>query len=243
MTQEPAAELSGTVDTEHHDGHSGGAHAASHDHGEDIKFTREFWDERYGSRERIWSGNANPQLVDTATDLTAGTALDVGSGEGADAIWLASQGWRVTGIDVSVVALERAAGQAAKAGAEIADLITWQQADVFTWDPAPARFDLVSAQFMHLPQPTLAALHGRLAAAVRPGGTLLIVGHHPSDLHTTMLRHKNPELLFTAEQVAAALDSADWDIVTIGAPERQATDPEGNEITIRDAVLRAVRRR
>lgn len=249
MTQEQAAELSGTFDTEHHDGHSddghagGGGHAAGHDHGEEIKFTREFWDERYGSKERIWSGNANPQLVDTVTGLAPGSALDVGSGEGADAIWLAAQGWRVTGIDVSVVALDRAAGQAAEAGAEIAERITWQQADVFTWDPAPAQFDLVSAQFMHLPQPTLSALHRRLAAAVRPGGTLLIVGHHPSDMETTMLRHKNPELLFTAEQVAATLDSEDWDIVAVVSPERQATDPEGNSITIHDAVLRAVRRR
>ncbi|MEO3861189.1 bifunctional NAD(P)/FAD-dependent oxidoreductase/class I SAM-dependent methyltransferase [Acrocarpospora sp. B8E8] len=215
-------------------------HAADHDHADvSVHFTQEFWDERYSSSDRIWSGNANPHLVAVAADLVPATALDVGSGEGADAIWLASQGWRVTGVDVSRVALDRAAEQAAEAGAEIAGRITWQQADVLSWDPAPLRFDLVSAQFMHLPRPELESLHRRLAAAVRPGGTLLIVGHHPSDLETSMGRHPHLDLMFTADQIAATLDPDDWHIVTAAAPERQAVDPNGH---IRDAVLRAVRR-
>ncbi|GES24488.1 methyltransferase [Acrocarpospora pleiomorpha] len=214
-------------------------HAVGHDHPDvSVMFTQEFWDERYSSSDRIWSGNANPHLVAVATDLAPATALDVGSGEGADAIWLAAQGWRVTGVDVSRVALDRAAKQAAEAGAEIAGRITWQQADVLAWDPAPLRFDLVSAQFMHLPRPELESLHRRLAAAVRPGGTLLIVGH---DLETSIGRHHFPDLLFTADQVAATLDPDDWHIVT-ATPERQVVDPDGQSITIRDAVLRAVRR-
>src|SRR2546430_12503786 len=114
-------------------------------------FTQEFWDERYRSSDRVWSGEPNPRLVERVSDLTPGTALDVGSGEGADAIWLAARGWQVTAIDVSTVALDRAAERAAEAGAEVANRITWQQADVLTWDPAPLQFDLVSAQFMHLP--------------------------------------------------------------------------------------------
>ncbi|GAA0968952.1 hypothetical protein GCM10009555_015190 [Acrocarpospora macrocephala] len=203
-----------------------------------VMFTQEFWDERYSTSDRIWSGNANPHLVATATDLVPATALDVGSGEGADAIWLASQGWRVTGVDVSRVALDRADKQAAEAGAEIGGRITWQQADVLSWDPAPLQFDLVSAQFMHLPRPELEALHRRLAAAVRPGGTLLIVGH---DRETSIGRHHFPDLLFTADQIAATLDPDDWHIVA-ATPERQTVDPDGQSITVRDAVLRAVRR-
>ncbi|HLL67714.1 MAG TPA: methyltransferase domain-containing protein [Micromonosporaceae bacterium] len=216
----------------------------SHEHHQDqsVLFTREYWDERYGSADQIWSGNANPHLVATAADLVPGAAVDVGSGEGADALWLASRGWRVTAVDVSGVALSRAARRATEAGAEIAGRITWQQADVLSWDPAPERFDLVSAQFMHLPRPALEALHRRLAAAVTPGGTLLIVGHDLSDLETTMGRPHFPELMFTAEQIAATLDPRQWHIVA-ASPQRQATDPDGRSITIRDAVLRAVRQR
>ncbi|GIG12234.1 hypothetical protein Cme02nite_05660 [Catellatospora methionotrophica] len=206
----------------------------------EIMFTAEFWDERYGSKERIWSGNPNPHLVATVAGFTPGEALDVGCGEGADAIWLAAQGWRVTGVDVSGVALGRAAAVAAERG-ELAERITWQQVDVLSWDPAPARYDLVSAQFMHLPRPALEALHRRLAAVVRPGGTLLIVGHHPSDLETTIGRPRLPELMFTAEQVAATLDERDWQI-SATTPGRDITDPDGNPVTIHDAVLTATRR-
>jgi SAM-dependent methyltransferase len=212
-----------------------------HDHSVEL-FTREFWDERYLSAERIWSGNANPQLVTTAEALEPATALDVGSGEGGDAIWLASRGWHVTGVDVSPVALSRAAEHAAASGAEIAARLTWQEVDVLTWDPAPARFDLVSAQFMHLPRPVLDSLHRRLAAAVSPGGTLLIVGHHPSDLDTSMGRPDRRDLMYTAEQIAATLDPQDWPEISATTPERQALDPDGRSIVIHDAVLRAVRR-
>lgn len=206
-------------------------------------FTKEFWDERYASAEMIWSGNPNQRLVEQVSDLAPGTALDVGSGEGADAIWLASKGWRVTGVDVSSVALERSALRAAKAGDEIAVRITWKQADVLTWDPAPQQFDLVSAQFMQLPPPTRESLHRRLAAAVSAGGSLLIVGHHPWDMETTVRRPKIRDLFFTAEQIAEALDPDEWEIILAGAPGRDATDPEGQTVQIHDAVLHARRRR
>ena len=212
----------------------------NHDHAT-VLFTQEYWDERYAAAERIWSGNANPQLVATVGELTPGTALDVGSGEGADAIWLAAQGWQVTGVDVSAVALTRAAQQAAQAGAGIADRITWQRADAHSFDPAPQQFDLVSAQFMYLPQPALQALHRRLAAAVRPGGTLLIVGHHPAD-HEAMGRPQHlVELMYTADQVATVLDPEHWQI-TVTAPAREIKDADGKQLTIHDTVLLAVRR-
>lgn len=198
--------------------------------------SRDCWEERYGSGNRVWSGNPNPQVIAAAADLAPGTALDVGSGEGADAIWLASRGWKVTGVDVSQVVLDRAARHAAEAGVDV----TWRQADVTAWDPAPAQFDLVSAQYLHLPRPARDALHRRLAAAVRPGGTLLIVGHHPAELKTTVRRLRLPHLMFTAEEIAAVLDPSAWDIVT-SAPERPITQ-HGQQITLTDAVLRAVRR-
>ena len=217
----------------------------SHDHEADpsIMWTQEFWDERYGSAATIWSGNPNPHLVAQVADLRPGTALDVGSGEGADAIWLAEQGWQVTGIDVSMVALKRAAQLAAAAGHDVADRITWQQADILTWDPAPRQFDLVSAQFMHLPRSAREVVYRRLAAAVRRDGSFLIVGHHPSDLETPMRRHNLPDLFFTAEQVAAGLDPDHWQVVVAASPERQTLDSEGRPVTISDAVMHAIRRK
>ena len=216
-----------------------------HDHTFDpaALVTREFWDERYSSSNQIWSGNPNQRLVEQVADLSPASALDVGCGEGADAIWLATRGWQVTAIDVSPVALQRAAERATEAGREAADRIIWQQADILAWDPAPRQFDLVSAQFIHLPALAREYLHRRLSAAVRPGGSLLIVGHHPADLETTMRRPNLPGFFYTADEVADVLEPGDWQIVVAGAPERQALDPDGRPVTISDAVLHAVRRR
>jgi SAM-dependent methyltransferase len=211
-----------------------------------------FWDERYRSSRVLWSGAPNPQLVAEVTGLPPGTALDVGSGEGADAIWLARLGWRVTGADISTVALQRAAARAAEASPEIAARITWRHADLIAEaqsalprQPAvlpPGRYDLVSAQFLHLPREPRDALFSSLAAAVAPGGTLLIVGHHPSDLQTTIPRPPDPALFYSAGDITALLDPASWDIIVSDARPREAADPEGRLVTIHDTVLRARRR-
>ncbi len=213
-----------------------------HHHGDPILFTREFWDERYRSAGRLWSGQPNAQLVAQAADLPAGEALDAGCGEGADAVWLAARGWTVTAADVSPVALERGAAHAASEGEHVAARITWQQADLRSWDPGPARFDLVSAQFMYLPDAELGALHRRLAAAVRPGGTLLIAGHHPDDLHANLGRTGDLTLFPDAAALAAALDPACWEILVAGAITRSATGLDGEPVTATDTVLRARRR-
>jgi SAM-dependent methyltransferase len=200
----------------------------------------EAWDEKYASKPRIWSGKPNPQLVREGAGLRPGKALDLGCGEGADAIWLAHQGWRVTAVDISTVALGRAA--AAVDSVETAARITWLHLDL-TASPVPGGpFDLVSAQFLHLPPPHRDTVHRRLAAAVAPGGTLLIVGHHPSDLETSVRRPSSAGLLFTAEQLAAELDPLDWEIVASEARPRAVTDADGAGVTVHDAVLRAQRR-
>ncbi|MEV1333899.1 methyltransferase domain-containing protein [Micromonospora costi] len=203
-------------------------------------FTAQAWEERYSSRPSVWSGRPNPQLVTEATRLTPGRALDVGSGEGADAVWLAQRGWRVTGADISRTALDRAATHADAAG--VADRIDWVHADLREQPPAEAAYDLVSAQFMHLPGDERRALFARLAAAVAPGGTLLIVGHHPRDLRTTAHRMHLPEMMYTAEEIAAELDPARWEIAAAQERPRPAVDPDGRDITVYDAVLVARRR-
>ncbi len=205
-------------------------------------FSEAAWDERYQSRPSLWSGKPNPNLVSETQGLAAGTALDAGAGEGADAIWLAENGWRVAAIDVSTVALQRAAAHAAERGPEIADRIDWRQADLRSWDPGAERFDLVAAHYLQMPAPMRADVLTRLAAVVAPSGTLLIVGHHPSDLQTTVPRPPMPELFYTGDDIAALLDADGWEIVTNDAPGRAATDPDGNTVTIHDTVFRATRR-
>lgn len=206
-------------------------------------FTQAFWDDRYSGHRHVWSGRPNLHLVAETADLTPGRAIDVGCGEGADAIWLAQQGWEVTGADVSPVGLERAAANADTAGPEIAQRITWRQVDLFAtaWTPLGSH-DLVSSQYLHLPPEVRGQSMQRLADAVAPGGHLLLAAHHPSDLEIPGLRPNLPELFCTPEELAALLHADAWEIVTAGAPERTVNGPEGTPVTIRDTVLHARRR-
>jgi SAM-dependent methyltransferase len=203
-------------------------------------YTQEFWDDRYRSATSIWSGHANPVLVRHAQDLAPGTALDVGAGEGGDAIWLATLGWEVTAVDLSPVALERAAAKAVTVGAEVAARISWRHADALEWDPAPAQYDLVTAQFLHLPRAELDAVHTRLAAAVRPGGTFLVVNHHPVD-NEALGRPAMPGMFTLAEESATVLDPAAWSVIEASSPRRTVTLPDGTPYVTTDTVLRAVR--
>ena len=199
-----------------------------------------FWDERYGSGDQIWSGRPNQRLVESVSGRAPGSALDIGCGEGADAIWLAGEGWTVTAVDVSAVALQRAARQAAAAGPDVAARIAWRREDLREWTPEPESYDLVSEQFLHLPSALRIRQHERFAAAVRPGGMLLVVGHHPGD-NDTMQRPHPTDLFFTAEEEAGRLSPLEWD-VSATTPTRQWRDPDGKPVTISDAVVRAVRR-
>jgi 2-polyprenyl-3-methyl-5-hydroxy-6-metoxy-1,4-benzoquinol methylase len=214
-----------------------------HEHGDlsAVQYTQEFWDDRYRSAGRLWSGQPNPQLVAQTAGLSPGHALDAGCGEGADAVWLARHGWTVTAVDVSAVALERAAAHARAEG--VAERVTWQHEDLLSWIPDRERFDLVSAQFMHLPGDALVSLHRRLAAAVRPGGTLLVVTHHWDDLDANVGRTGSRDMFPSAAEMAAGLAPADWDIQVATAIARPATDLDGDPVFVKDTVLRAARRR
>jgi SAM-dependent methyltransferase len=198
-------------------------------------FSEAYWNERYNAHPKLWSGNPNHHLVAETADLAPGTALDVACGEGADAVWLAEHGWRVTAIDIATVALDRAAAHAAGLPIE------WRQADLLDWEPGADRYDLISAQYIHLPPEPRNILFRQLAAAVTPGGTLLIVGHHPADLHTTIGRPQFPELFFVGEDLRPLLDPAEWEIVTDKAVPREVTDHDGHPVTLHETVFRARR--
>jgi SAM-dependent methyltransferase len=127
-------------------------------------FTEAYWDERYQTRDALWSGQPNTTLVAEVSGLSPGQALDAGCGEGADSIWLAGRGWQVTGVDISAVALDRAAAHAATAGSQIAGRIGWQRADLLDWDPGRDQYDLATAHYMHFPPGLRDEAFRRLAA-------------------------------------------------------------------------------
>lgn len=170
------------------------------------------WDAMYAEHDTVWSGEPNAQLVAEVSALTPGTALDVGCGEGADAVWLARHGWDVTAVDISEVALGRARAHAESEGFDIA----FEHADLVAAPPAPEAYDLVSAQFFQLPDPPRAQAYRGLGAAVSPGGHLLVVGHYPSE----HIGNDHPERLFTTAEIVALFP--DWEIVTSEIRERTA---------------------
>jgi SAM-dependent methyltransferase len=136
---------------------------------------RETYDELYRSAPALWSGRPNRQLVVEAGELPPGRALDAGSGEGGDALWLAERGWQVTAVDFSAIAIERAAAAAEARG--LGDRVDWVHADLGEWTPPAGQFDLVTAHYLHATWADRPAMFRGLAAAVAPGGILLVVGH------------------------------------------------------------------
>lgn len=212
------------------------------------EFDKAYWEGRYRGHTPVGSGEPNPQLVAEVGDFAPGTALEAGCGEGANAIWLASRGWRVTAVDLASTALRRAREHAETLGADVTSRIDWVQADLTVWTPTEEHFDLVCAHYVH-PAASREALFRRLAASVAPGGTLLIVDHHPSHSHTstpqtstphTSTAHASaPTVHITAEEIVASLDPNRWDIAVAEVRTRTATAPHGHEITFHDTVLRA----
>jgi 2-polyprenyl-3-methyl-5-hydroxy-6-metoxy-1,4-benzoquinol methylase len=219
-------------------------HGHEHDH-EHQRHTdpahEEFWNERYQSSARIWSGNPNPQLVAEVSGLAPGRALDVGCGEGADAIWLARQGWDVVATDISSVAIERATLHARETDPAAAARVEWRHVDLLSDAPERAAFDLVSAQFMQLAPEPRAQLFAVLAASVRARGALLVVGHHPSDMTSGVQRPPEPERFYSADDIAGLLDEDSWTIVVNESRPRSVTTPEGADATLHDAVFLAIR--
>ena len=204
----------------------------------------EFWEDRYGSREQVWSGRVNRVLVDIASDLLPGRALDLGCGEGGDAIWLAQRGWQVTAMDISTIAVER--GRAAALAAGVPDeRIRWVAQDLGEWAPSET-YDLVSAFFLHSPvELPRAEILRRAAEAVGPGGRLLVVAHAAPPPWWTPEQHEHAhEVLPTPEEELASLRLAaeEWDVVVAETRLRPATDPDGHPAELVDGVV-LVRRR
>lgn len=194
------------------------------------------WDERYSGDGKVWSGEPNPQLVAEVSGLEPGTALDVGSGEGGDVIWLARQGWRVTGADFSANGLARAAAHAEEAG--VGELAEWWRVDAREFDAGGRTWDLVTTHFLHPPDEGMPAVVARLATAVAPGGHLLVVGHAPSGRHAQM-SESHRRAMFLAADLVPALPEGFEPLVVEQRPRTVTRD--GETIEIDDSTLFARR--
>jgi SAM-dependent methyltransferase len=196
--------------------------------------SREHWDERYGTEELIWKADPNRFLVEELQALAPGRALDVACGEGRNAVWLASKGWHVTGVDFSRAGLAKAQRLATDRGVEVA----WVEADVVEWQPPSASFDVVVVLYLHLPAEQRRQALARAAAALAPGGILLVVGHDASNLLKGTGGPQDPAVLFGPEQIVEDLPG-----LQIERAERvtRTVVTEAGEATAVDALVRAVR--
>ncbi|RRO20627.1 methyltransferase domain-containing protein [Saccharopolyspora rhizosphaerae] len=204
---------------------------------EESQMSAEEWDERYRGQERLFSDDPNDVLVAEVAGTPPGQALDVGCGEGGDAIWLARQGWQVTAIDISKVAVERAAKIAAEAAAEVAANIAWARADLAVERPPARSFDLVSAQYFALEKDRGDGPLRALLDAVVPGGTVLYVGHDPAGFPPDT--EFDPAEYVQPGDLAALLDD-DWEVELDEVRPRTGEGKQGHP---HDVVLKARRLR
>ncbi len=159
------------------------------------------WDDRYRGATHLWTERPNQLLVEEISGLKPGRALDLGAGEGRNAVWLAEQGWQVTAVDFSGVALERGAAAAKRSGVHV----EWVPADLTEYTPAAAVFDLVVILYLHLQPAARRGVLERAAMALRPGGRLLIVGHDLENLAGGHGGPQEPSVLYTPDLIAAEL--------------------------------------
>lgn len=200
---------------------------------------RQHWEQRYRESDRVWSGRVNLRLAEIAPALAPGRALDLGCGEGADAVWLAGLGWDVVAVDIADTALARARSEAEARGLRI----DFQQHDLSETFPE-GTFDLVSAQFFHSALPLdRTRIFARAANAVRPGGTLLIVDHSGPPPWASELDHHHHDFK-SPEEVVASLDlvEREWEPAQTKSVQRDVTRPDGEVVPWLDNVI-IVRRR
>lgn len=204
--------------------------------------TVEYWEHRYREKDRLWSGRPNDALVATVGGLPPGHALDLGCGEGGDALWLAENGWRVTAVDVTPTAVGRAR-EAELSCAGIDAPVDWVLADLSTWEPSD-RYDLVSACFLHSPlEFRRAQVIGRAASAVSSGGYVLVVGHATAPPWATRHAHGEHRFLTPEEELRGLdLDAAEWETSVCEVRARRAAGPTGEVVTLEDAVVLLRRR-
>lgn len=197
--------------------------------------SRERWNRRWAGEERVHASTAPSRfLVAEIAALRPGAALDLACGAGRNAVWLAEQGWRVTAVDFSEVALRMARALAAERRVRV----DWTEGDVLAWTPPPRAFDLVCVLYLQLPAAERRATLAGAAEAVRPGGTLLVLGHDRSNLTEGWGGPTQPDVLFTPDDVLAEI--GDLQVERAERVRRPVADPDATREAV-DALVRARR--
>lgn len=161
------------------------------------------WDERYATAG-VWSREPNAWVAATLAHLDPGTAVDLGAGEGRNALWLAGLGWEVTAVDFSAVGLETGKSRATELGVDV----EWVVADATTW-VSPTLVDLVVIAYLQLPADDLARAIGTAAGYLAPGGTLALVNHDRDNIERGVGGPQDPAVLATVGELTAAASGLD----------------------------------
>lgn len=198
---------------------------------------REDWNRRYEGSELLWTARPNQFLVSEVEATAPGRALDVGSGEGRNAVWLAERVWEVTAVEFSDVAVAKAQHLAAARGVQV----DWVQADLRTYQPQPHGYDLVIVLYLHLPPEDRRRVHAAGAHSLAPGGTLLVIGHDRTNLIQGHGGPQDPAILFSCQDVFDDVDGVrDVSVVQAEKVTRSVPTDAGEQTAI-DALVRAVR--
>lgn len=200
-----------------------------------VENPKDFWESRYGEKGQIWSGKVNKTLAEIVAPLTPGRSLDLGCGEGGDVVWLASNGWDATGVDISTTAIDRATAAAADAGLERTQFVN---ADLSEFDGVDS-FDLITATFFHSPvELDRETILRQAASLVAPGGHLLLISHAAPPPWAEHIDHEKPTLKPPAEDHASLnLNPDEWQTVLLETREREAIGPNGEPATLDDGVI------
>jgi SAM-dependent methyltransferase len=161
----------------------------------------EEWDRRYAGQELVWTAGPNTFVQAELQDLPPGRALDVGTGEGRNAVWLASRGWQVTAVDFSAVGLDKARRAADDRGVAV----SWVHADARDYQAEPGSFQLVLVAYLQLREAELQQVLRRAVTALAPGGVLLLIGHDVENLTEGAGGPQDPAVLHTPESITGSL--------------------------------------
>jgi SAM-dependent methyltransferase len=191
---------------------------------------REDWDRRYAAVENLWAARPNRFLVAEVAALPPGRALDLASGEGQNAIWLAGIGWDVTAVDYSEVAIAKARARAERDGMEARFVC----ADLMSYVPEAGAFDLVLLLYLHIPPDQRRTALARATDALAPGGTFLLIGHDLTNMTEGVGGPSDPSIHVTPDEIVAELPGLE-----IAKAERVLRDVAGEERDAIDALVLA----